>query len=382
MGRKRRGEQTRVDNAPISMLTGLDPHPYHRNSDPSPVIPPPHALSVLESSSVPAIRHLQPNHEHIRTLRSETVSSSSSYSTEGSADRCQHHRVIDPITDQEIKFTKTPGCTPSSCLCLLVAILLITLGASSGIYFGLKSYNGKSLKERVFKGHFVVTRGESYDPRYEEAASERFQETSTKYRNVLNKLFNSSKLHQSFKRSEVIALEKSKEGSDDVVIHFNLHFKPYSVPTLNSADVYIILATEILRSRQGVFSTVTVDPSSLDVTERRESVSTAPFLFYPFYPKNEQRPTSASRESSYNYYRNPWEAKARFPGVLEGLATEPSPPVRRCQKIDIPFCASVLPYNETSYPNIMGHWNTSSVEGESFTSCCSPSQPLFLLQRC
>jgi hypothetical protein len=247
---------------------------------------------------------------------------------------------------------------------LLFAILLITLGASSGIYFGLKSYNGKSLKERVFKGHFVVTRGESYDPRYEEAASEKFQETSLKYRNLLNKLFNSSKLQQSFKRSEVIALEKWKEGSDDVVIHFNLHFKPFSVPKLNSADVYIILASEILRSRQGLFAAISVDPSSLDVTERRESTSSPPLLFYPFYPRSEQRPTSAARDSGYNnYYRNPWEAKARFPGVLEGLATEPSPPIRRCQKIDIPFCASVLPYKETSYPNIMGHWNVSSVEG-------------------
>lgn len=216
----------------------------------------------------------------------------------------------------------------------------------------------------MFKGHFVVTRGESYDPRYEDAASEKFQETGSKYRSMLNKLFNSSKLQHSFKRSEVIALEKAKEGSDDVVIHFNLHFKPYSTPTLNSADVYIVLATEFLRSRQGLFSAVSVDPSSLDVTERRESASPVPLLFYPFYPKGDRKPTAALRESSYNYYRNPWEAKARFPGVLEGLVTEPSPPIRRCQKIDIPFCASVLPYKETSYPNIMGHWNASSVEGE------------------
>lgn len=363
MGPRRRGES-------YAREANHDPHfeyQHHMQShmEPDSVIPPPHVMSVIETTEPPAIRrHSHP--DHLRTLRSETVSSTSSYSTERSIDRCQTlHRITDPITDQEIKFTKTTGCTPSTCLCLLVAVLLIMLGASSGIYFGLKSYNGKSLRERVFKGHFVITRGESYDPRFEEAASEKFRDVSLKYRDVLNKLFNTSKLHQSFMRSEVIALEKAKEGSDDVVVHFNLHFKPYASPNLNSADVYIILATEILRTRQGLFSSISIDPSSLDITERRDSVSSSPFLFYPFYPKSDQRPTAASRESSYgSYYRNPWETKARFPGVLEGLVTEPSPPVRRCQKIDISFCASVLPYKETSYPNIMGHWNASSVEGE------------------
>lgn len=42
------------------------------------------------------------------------------------------------ITDHEIKFTKTEGCTPSTCICVFFAILLISIGASSGIYFGCK----------------------------------------------------------------------------------------------------------------------------------------------------------------------------------------------------------------------------------------------------
>src|SRR6266487_3737649 len=34
---------------------------------------------------------------------------------------------------------------------------------------------------------------------------------------------------------------------------------------------------------------------------------------------------------------------------------------RKCGEIGLPYC-NALPYNSTSYPNIVGHWNISSVE--------------------
>lgn len=388
-----------------------------------PVIPPPHAPSVIRhhsqhphhpsthpsSTDVAGIEEVEDYHSQYQdasltvaghqnghgTLRSVAVSHSSCSTNSVSpspsqiaaaASHRRGHRIRDPVTNDDVKYPKSEYCSPSSCICLLIALILISIGATSGIFFGLKSYDGRSLRERVFKVQFVVTRGEPYDPRFENPNSDLFKETSLKYEEKLNKLFNTSRLAKSFKKSEVIALEKAKDGSDDVVIHSNLHFIPRLRTSSNgdfsSADVYILLSTEFLKTRHGLFSSVTVDQASLDVTERKQEGFTSRFSI-PFYPTSDSlsatgRPDDLLRstgaagggDSSYfrgsnSYYRNPWEPKARFPGVLEGLTTEASPPVRRCQKIDISFCASVLPYNWTSYPNIVGHWNATSVE-ESF----------------
>lgn len=293
------------------------------------------------------------------------------------------HTIRDPVTNNDIKYPKSEYCSPSSCICLLIALILISIGATSGIFFGLRSYDGRHLKERVFKVQFIVTRGEPYDPRFENANSDLFKETSVKYEEKLNKLLNTSRLAKSFKKSEIIALEKAKDASDDVVVHANLHFNPRlrnSPDTaFSSADVYILLSTEFLKTRNGLFSSVTIDQASLDVTERKREGLASRYNI-PFYPKsdslssngdiNDQLARLTGNDVSFYrgsnvYNRNPWEARPRFPGVLQGLTTEATPPVRRCQKIDIPFCSSILPYNSTSYPNIVGHWNVTSLE-ESF----------------
>lgn len=52
-----------------------------------------------------------------------------------------------------------------------------------------------------------------------------------------------------------------------------------------------------------------------------------------------------------------------FPGMLEGLTTEATPPPRKCTGIALNYCR-FLKYQQTSYPNAFGHWNASSVEEE------------------
>jgi hypothetical protein len=47
-------------------------------------------------------------------------------------------KITDYVTNHEIKFTKTEGCTPSTCVCLLMAILFVSIAATSGLYFGRK----------------------------------------------------------------------------------------------------------------------------------------------------------------------------------------------------------------------------------------------------
>lgn len=47
-------------------------------------------------------------------------------------------KITDYVTNHEIKFTKTEGCTPSACVCVFIAILFVSIAATSGIYFGCK----------------------------------------------------------------------------------------------------------------------------------------------------------------------------------------------------------------------------------------------------
>lgn len=364
-------------------VSHLPPHHYRHPHQVLTHLSNDHMNQFMDSGT----HHSMNNHG---TLRSVAVSASSlSETVSATSDSSVTRRVVDPITQAEIKYAKRQSpCTASTCSYLFVALILIAVGATSGIYFALSSFEGRSLRERVFKSKFVITRGEPYDHRFENPSSDLFKETSVKYEEKLNKLFNTSRLGRSFKKSEVIALEKRKEGSDDVIIHSNLHFNPRSSSEITSADVYIIIADEFSKARHGLFSSISIDQSSIDVTERRDESRQGNRLTFPFYPTTggSSSSLSSSRQedrnsksisspiasndpsyfrSGYNYYRNPWEPRTRFPGVLEGLVTEPTPPVRRCQKIDLPFCSAILPYNETSYPNIIGHWNLSSLE-ESF----------------
>ena len=49
------------------------------------------------------------------------------------------NKIVDTSPNEhEIKFTQVEGCTPFTCVCVFFAILLISIGASSGIYFGSK----------------------------------------------------------------------------------------------------------------------------------------------------------------------------------------------------------------------------------------------------
>ena len=112
-------------------------------------------------------------------------------------------------------------------------------------------------------------------------------------------------------------------------------------PDIDAADLFVILGDEILNSKLGLFKNWTIDYNSLDIQERRYS--------------------SSSPEASSALLRNPWEYRTRFPGLLENLPLPATPSPRKCTAISLSICNG-LSYNKTSYPNIVGHWNTSSLD--------------------
>lgn len=199
-----------------------------------------------------------------------------------------------------------------------------------------------------------MTRGDSYNPNYEKRSSEEFKETAKLYKDRLDALYSDSSLSKTFKRAEILALEKTpKPGSDDLVVHFNLIFSPLSRPSLSPVDVDMVLGEEVSSLRKKAMKNITIDRNSIDIQERKSEGLRRGL----FYTSTSSFPASAQ----FLENPNPWESRTHFPGILEGLSTEATPPPRRCSKIALPFC-SILPYNSTSYPNIVGHWNLTSLE--------------------
>ncbi|KAI1303722.1 hypothetical protein HDE_02188 [Halotydeus destructor] len=231
----------------------------------------------------------------------------------------------------EIKFTKTENCSPGACMCFMLGVLLIFIGTTSGLYY----------TQRVFKGRLVITSGEPYLASYEDLSSVQFKKVSKKLREKFNSIFNNSNYSKIYKTTEVIAIEKARQGTDDIEVYFNVHFL-WRRPEVNSADIYLVLASEIAESRRGLFRNYTIDQSSLDVTERR---------------KDGDRGDNG---------QDAWATAIRFPGLLEGLVTEATPPARKCGRIGLNYCSEVLPYNETAFPNLIGHWNMTSLEKNFF----------------
>ncbi len=80
-------------------------------------------------------QHIPPPHAH--SMRNATDLSSNST------------KITDFVTNHEIKFTKTEGCTPSTCVCLFMALLFVTIAATSGIYFGRKF-------EKIFEKFLIL----------------------------------------------------------------------------------------------------------------------------------------------------------------------------------------------------------------------------------
>lgn len=101
-----------------------------------------HQTSTLQSHQSLSQQQHQLSQSNQQTLLSgHNGSPMSTYSSDGPPSN--GNKIVSSETgnlvvsgEHEIKFTKTEGCTPSTCICVFIAILLISIGASSGIFYG------------------------------------------------------------------------------------------------------------------------------------------------------------------------------------------------------------------------------------------------------
>ena len=111
------------------------------------------------------------------------------------------------------------------------------------------------------------------------------------------------------------------------MVHFDLRFDP-RYQTVTVADVVEILFREITPDKAKYLTNLTIDPKSLEVQESITALNAQVAL-----------PTTASTPAP--------------------TTTTPAP--RSCSKIGLSYCKH-LPYNITSYPNVLGHRSLSEVE--------------------
>ncbi|OTF81016.1 atrial natriuretic peptide-converting enzyme-like protein [Euroglyphus maynei] len=232
---------------------------------------------------------------------------------------------------QIVRWNRNDSCTPCNCLCFFIAFLLLIMALMS---------------ERVFKVKFIVRNQDYLRNELENVDSDEFRQFSNLLRKQIDSLFQQSIISRSFVKTDIIAFERKRNSPSETIIHLNVHIAADKSTNVETSDIYLIFAEEIVNNRLKIFENLMADHNSIDVQERR---------WHPFYHSGENE--------KYSVGGNPWNHKSLFPGMLEGLRTDPTPPPRKCTRIDLQYCR-FLPYNQTSYPNFFNHWNISSIEDE------------------
>lgn len=123
-------------------------------------------------------------------------------------------------------------------------------------------------------------------------------------------------------------------------MHFDVRFDP-RYQTITVPDIVDILSREIDPKTSKYLTNLTIDSRSLEVEESIKALN-----------------AQVSSQTT----------------VSTSPPTTTPPPPRRCSNLDLSYCKH-LPYNVTSYPNILGHRSLADVEEDviAFRCVCSLS---------
>ncbi|KYQ55121.1 Atrial natriuretic peptide-converting enzyme [Trachymyrmex zeteki] len=113
----------------------------------------------------------------------------------------------------------------------------------------------------------------------------------------------------------------------DLVVHFDVKFDP-RYQTITTGNIVDILSRELNPETSRYLTNLTIEAKSLEVQESLKAL---------------------------NAQSSPQSTVSTLP------PTTTAPPPRRCSKLDLSYCKH-LPYNISSYPNMLGHGSLSDVE--------------------
>ncbi|TGZ57939.1 Atrial natriuretic peptide-converting enzyme [Temnothorax longispinosus] len=221
-------------------------------------------------------------------------------------------------SDSDIRFTRKLGGQYRCGCCVLAAFLFFLLFSDTFL-------TSDPPGDQIFLATFRVTKGDSFTAELADPSTEAFRIRSREYRDRLNLIFRRSWLKLSFLAADVLALDGVE--SRDLVVHFDVRFDP-RYQTITTGNIVDILSRELNPETSRYLANLTIEAKSLEVQESLKAL---------------------------NAQSSPQSTVSTLP------PTTTAPPPRRCSKLDLSYCKH-LPYNISSYPNMLGHRSLADVQ--------------------
>ncbi|XP_038215326.1 atrial natriuretic peptide-converting enzyme [Zerene cesonia] len=235
--------------------------------------------------------------------------------------RCRSHRPPESTmsVSSDIRFTRRKLSRPCrGCCAALAALLVLILLAAVAVYLGHMFLFGDPLNRQTFRGSFIVS---SWGPR--EDLSMDVKDNSTResqMQQMLHDVYSSSELRSCFMDADILALDNADEGTR---IHFEVSFEPIFT-AVSTSEVIEVMSQALLTP---YFTSLGAIPETLHIEE--SSVISS----------------EALKESETTTTELPTTEPVVFDIVEE---------VRECSPLALSLCKH-LPYNITTYPNLVGH---------------------------
>ncbi|XP_050672750.1 atrial natriuretic peptide-converting enzyme-like [Leptidea sinapis] len=233
--------------------------------------------------------------------------------------RCRSNRPESTMSvSSDIRFTRRKMSRPCrGCCAALAALLVLLLFAAVAIYLGHMFLFGDPLKRQTFKGSFIAT---AWGHREEGDFDANDNSTSEgEMRQMLYNIYSNSELRSCFVSADILALDNADDGTR---VHFEVSFEPIFT-AVSTTDVKSVMQRAILAP---YFAAAGAQPDTLQIEE--SSVI-----------------SSQALKESETTIAEPPTTEPMMPDVEE---------LQECSPLVLSLC-SHLPYNITTYPNLVGH---------------------------
>ncbi|RVE50116.1 hypothetical protein evm_005322 [Chilo suppressalis] len=253
----------------------------------------------------------------------DTWESELGYGWSHSGRRCARHRPPESTmsVSSDIRFTRRKLSRPCrGCCAALASLLVLLLLAAVAVYLAHLYLFGDPLNRQTFRGSFVVSSWTQSE------ASQGNNTREARLQHALSDLYQNTELRSCFVTAEILALDSAEKGDR---VHFEVSFEPIFTAVATN-DVSSILERELSTPR--FFTNLTVLPETLHLEESSML-------------------TSLESDDS--------ETTLEDAATTEAITLEVEE-LSKCYPRTLSLC-SYLPYNSTTYPNLVGHTSKDAI---------------------
>nr|CAG4643728.1 EOG090X019S [Lepidurus arcticus] len=245
----------------------------------------------------------------------------------------------------------------AKCFWYVAVVFLVAIGIACGLYFGFQHIRREKSAEQVYRGMFHVMYGDAYSSDLLDHRSSAFDKKARAYEAKLNALYKTSSFKDVFTHSEVLAFEG--KGRDALTVIFNLYIQTKEILDANQ------LRAVLIQELTGNVTTTWTTPTESQITKGKGHVS----LFNGLHvDKNTIEVKLRTMEGTVEYpssvkVKPIYDVDKRLDDDQSSDSTKSravSKPTTykknqsSCVPMSMKLCRH-LPYNFTSYPNLLGH---------------------------